>query len=161
MPSVAPRWDAFPAALLDFWTERHLCSLTTLDLTTLDLTTLDLTTLAHRPSGSPSMTVPHVVPVGVALDLEQQCAWVIAGGGSRKVRLLRAAGAAGGPVAACQVDGARWSTLEGTGVVVDDAVAVARACERYAARYRTPRENPERVAIRITVSRFLASASLL
>ena len=53
--SWTPDWAAWPPALLDFWTERHLCTLTTL-----------------RADGR-----PHVVPVGVALDLEQRCAWVI------------------------------------------------------------------------------------
>jgi F420H(2)-dependent biliverdin reductase len=100
------------------------------------------------------------VPVGVALDREERCAWVISSGSSRKVRNLRQR-PDGGPVAAGAVDGARWSTLEGTAVVLDDAASVARACERYAARYRTPRPNPERVAVRITVDRFLASRGLL
>jgi PPOX class probable F420-dependent enzyme len=135
MSAWTPGWDDFPPPLLDFWTERHLCTLTTL-----------------RADGR-----PHVVPVGVALDHEERCAWVIASGASAKVRHLRD----GGPVAACAVDGARWSTLEGTAEVRDDAAAVARACERYAARYRTPRPNPERVAVRITVERFLASRTLL
>ena len=151
MTSWTPGWGDFPPALLDFWTERHLCTLTTL-----------------RPDGR-----VHVVPVGVALDHEQECAWVISGGGSRKIRNLEAApqdvskdgsedgSEDGGQLAACAVDGARWSTLEGTGVVVRDAESVARACERYAARYRTPRENPERAAIRISVTRFLGSAALL
>ncbi len=139
MSSWTPGWDAFPQPLLDFWTERHLCTLTTL-----------------RPDGR-----LHVVPVGVALDHDRRCAWVISGSGSRKVRNLLAAGPEGGQVAACQVDGARWSTLEGTAVVTRDADDVARACERYAARYRQPRPNPERVALRIDVGRFLGSASLL
>ena len=138
MTSWTPGWGAFPEPLLQFWTERHLCSLTTL-----------------RPDGR-----PHVVPVGVALDHEQECAWVITRAGSRKVRNLLEAGPQGGPVAACAVDGPRWSTLEGTGVVVDDAASVARACERYAARYRTPSENPTRVAIRIEVARLVGSAGL-
>ena len=38
---------------------------------------------------------------------------------------------------------------------------VRRAEERYAARYRQPRVNPERVAIRIEVDRFLVSSGLL
>lgn len=138
MTAWAPGWGSFPPSLLDFWTERHLCSLTTL-----------------RPDGR-----LHVVPVGVALDAEQECAWVISSGSSRKVRNLLAAGPTGGQVAACQVDGRRWSTLEGTGVVVHDPESVARACERYAGRYRPPRVNPERVAIRIEVARFVGSAGL-
>ena len=127
--------NELPSALLEFWTERHLCTLTTL-----------------RADGR-----PHVVPVGVALDLEQQCAWVITSGTSVKVRQLRARG----ELAACQVDGKRWSTLEGTGTVLTDAASVARACERYAARYRVPRENPQRVAVRIEIDRFLGSSGLI
>src|SRR5690242_15401153 len=130
--SWVPQWHEFPPALLDFWTERHLCTLTTL-----------------REDGR-----PHVVPVGVALDPEQCCAWVITSRTSRKARNLRASAL----VAACQVDGRRWSTLEGRAGVRDDAGSVARAEERYAARYRTPRPNPDRVAIRIEVDRFLHSS---
>ena len=134
MSSWIPRWDAFPQPLLDFWTERHLCTLTTL-----------------RADG-----LPHVVPVGCALDLEQQCAWVITSGASRKARNA----AASAPVAVCAVDGARWSTLEGRATVLRDEASVARAVERYASRYRQPRPNPERVALRIEVDRFLAGPAL-
>ena len=121
-------------ALLQFWTERHLCTLTTL-----------------RADGS-----PHVVPVGAALDLEHDCLWVITNAGSRKARNV----AADPRVAIASVDGARWSSSEGRAVVADDAVEVARACERYASRYREPRENPTRVALRVSVTRVLAGASL-
>ena len=127
-------WDAFPAALLAFWTERHLCTLTTL-----------------RRDGS-----PHVVPVGVALDPDERCAWVITDGASAKARHL----ASPGLVAAAQVDGARWSTLEGTAVALSDPASVARAVERYAGRYRDPRPNPTRVALRIEVARVLGSTQL-
>jgi PPOX class probable F420-dependent enzyme len=126
-------WDAFPQELLDFWTERHLCTLTTL-----------------RADG-----LPHVVPVGVALDHEERCAWVITFDSSQKVRNL----AHSGVLAACQVDGRRWSTIEGTGVVLTDETSVRRAEERYASRYRTPKPNPRRVAVRIEVERFLVSAA--
>jgi PPOX class probable F420-dependent enzyme len=129
-----PGWGAFPSPLLEFWTERHLCTLTTL-----------------RPDGT-----PHVVPVGVVLDHDERCAWVITGRASAKARHLAAAG----PVAACQVEGRRWSTLEGTGVVRADEGSVARAVELYAGRYRQPRPNPDRVALRVDVARFLASTSL-
>ncbi|WP_340536847.1 pyridoxamine 5'-phosphate oxidase family protein [Nocardioides sp. GXZ039] len=139
MTAWIPGWDDFPPRLLEFWTERHLDTLTTL-----------------RPDGR-----PHVVPVGVALDVEQRCAWVITRSGSRKVRNLLAAGSGGAPVAACQVDGGRWSTLEGSAVVVHDPASVARACERYAERYRPPTPNPSRVALRITVERFVSSSGLL
>jgi F420H(2)-dependent biliverdin reductase len=139
MPSWTPTWGSFPPLLLDFWTERHLAVLTTL-----------------RPDGR-----PHSVPVGVALDHQRECAWVISGGGSRKVRNLLDAGPEGGLVTATSVDGARWSSLEGVAVVRHDPTSVARACERYAARYREPRPNPERVALQITVNRFVGQAQLL
>jgi PPOX class probable F420-dependent enzyme len=132
--SWTPDWAAWPPALLDFWTERHLCTLTTL-----------------RADGR-----PHVVPVGVALDREQRCAWVITSGSSRKARNL----AASPWVAACQVDGRHWSTLEGRATVHADPASVRRAEEQYAARYKTPRENPARVAIRIEVERVLSSSGL-
>lgn len=134
MTSWQPGWEDFPPSLLEFWTERHLCTLTTL-----------------RADGR-----PHVVPVGVALDLEERCAWVITAGTSRKALQV----AADPRVAACQVDGARWSTLEGTARVHTEDVAVRRAEERYAARYRVPRPNPARVALRIEVDRFLLSPTL-
>ena len=129
--SRQPGWEDFPPSLLEVWTERHLCTLTTL-----------------RADGR-----PHVVPVGVALDLDERCAWVITSGTSRKALQT----AADPRVAACQVDGARWSTLEGRAQVRTDEAAVRRAEERYAARYRVPRPNPARVALRIEVERFLIS----
>jgi PPOX class probable F420-dependent enzyme len=119
--------------LLAFLTERHLATLTTL-----------------RPDGS-----PHVVPVGVTYDPATRTARVITSGTSAKVRHLRDGG---GRVAVCQVDGRRWVTLEGTAQVRDDAASVAEAVERYARRYRQPRENPARVAIEISVDRLLGNA---
>ena len=119
--------------LLAFLTERHLATLTTL-----------------RPDGS-----PHVVPVGVTYDPATRTARVITSGTSAKVRHVRDGG---GRVAVCQVDGRRWVTLEGTAQVRDDAASVAEAVERYARRYRQPRENPARVAVEISVDRILGSA---
>jgi PPOX class probable F420-dependent enzyme len=139
MASWTPGWDAFPAPLLDFWTERHLCTLTSV-----------------RADGR-----PHAVPVGVVLDHEEQCAWVITNRTSRKARTITAASPDGVPVAACQVDGRRWSTLEGNAVVLSEPDAVGRAEKKYATRYRVPQPNPMRVAIRIEVDRFLVSASLV
>jgi F420H(2)-dependent biliverdin reductase len=138
MTTWTPGWDAFPPALLDFWTERHLCSLSTV-----------------RSDGR-----PHVVPVGVVLDHEERCAWVITSGTSHKARRIAAGPDAGTPIAACQVDGRRWSTLEGRARVLTDPAAVRRAEEVYAGRYRVPRVNPLRVALRIEVDRFLLSGSL-
>ncbi|MEX5708014.1 pyridoxamine 5'-phosphate oxidase family protein [Parafrankia sp. FMc6] len=186
------------AAFLDFWRERHLCTLTTV-----------------RPDGT-----PHVIAVGVTLDARAGVARVITSRRSRKVRLLAgrggldaagrvavadagsrvaavppttsgagekpsvdgempgrplwnsladrgvepvggasvaASGRVGVPVAVCQVDGGRWSTLEGLAVVRDDPASVAEAERRYAERYRTPRVNPDRVVVEIEVTRVLGS----
>jgi PPOX class probable F420-dependent enzyme len=127
------------AAFAEFWRERHLCTLTTV-----------------RPDGT-----PHVVPVGVTLDLDAldagtgpPIARVICRGGSVKARNAATRGTA----VVSQVDGRRWSTLEGEAVVRSDADAVADAERRYALRYRTPRPNPERVVIEITVFRVLGMA---
>lgn len=134
MTAWVPDWDDFPESLLEFWSERHLCTLTTL-----------------RIDGR-----PHVTPVGVALDVEWQCAWVITSRSS-----LKAVHASADPrVAACQVAGRRWSTIEGTVEVRSDPASIRRAEERYAVRYRTPRPNPSRVALRIQVNRFLRSSGL-
>jgi len=122
-------------AVLEFWTERHLCTLTTL-----------------RRDGS-----PHVVPVGATVDPAAGLLRVIASGGSAKVRQVRAGG---DRVAICQVDGPRWSTIEGRAVVRDDPASVAEAERRYAERYRRPRVNPQRVVIEVTITRVLGSASL-
>jgi PPOX class probable F420-dependent enzyme len=119
--------------LLAFLAERHLATLTTL-----------------RADGT-----PHVVPVGVTYDAATCTARVITSGTSAKARHVRDGG---GRVAVCQVDGRRWVTLEGTAVVRDDAASVADAVERYARRYRQPRENPARVAIEISVDRILGNA---
>ena len=119
--------------LLQFLAERHLATLTTL-----------------RADGS-----PHVVPVGVTFDAATATARVITSGTSAKARHVRDGQAR---VAVCQVEGARWLTLEGTAVVKDDAASVADAVERYAQRYRQPRENPARVVIEISVDRVLGNA---
>ena len=119
--------------LLAFLTERHLATFTTL-----------------RADGS-----PHVVPVGVTYDAATRTARVITSGSSAKARHVRDGQQR---VAVCQVEGRRWVTLEGTAVVREDADAVADAVERYARRYRQPRENPARVAIEITVDRIMGKA---
>ncbi|MEU5779622.1 pyridoxamine 5'-phosphate oxidase family protein [Micromonospora lupini] len=118
-----------------FCAERHLATLTTL-----------------RADGT-----PHVVPVGVTLDAAAGLARVITSGTSHKARQVAAAGDTGTPVAVCHVDGRRWLTIEGRAVLRSDRAAVAEAERRYAERYRTPRPNPERVVIEITVTGLLGS----
>ena len=115
------------AEFAEFWAERHLCTLSTV-----------------RPDGT-----PHVVPIGVTLDQENGIARIITHGASWKVKHVRKAGYA----AVCQVDGRRWSTLEGPAVILDDAESVDEAVRRYALRYKQPRVNPERVVIEIRVKR--------
>lgn len=123
------------SALRTFWTERHLCSLTTL-----------------RADGS-----PHVVAVGATFDPDTRTARIITRDGSIKVRNVdRAAGTA--RVAICQVDGRRWSTLEGAARVSREAEDVAESVRRYAERYRQPRPNPTRVTILVDVDRVLGHA---
>ena len=126
--------DLRSPGLLEFWRERHLCTLTTL-----------------RDDGS-----PHVVPVGATLDVAAGLVRVIASRTSAKVRHVLA----GNPrVAICQVDGRRWSTVEGEAVIRDDPASVAEAERRYAERYRQPRPNPARVVIEVTITKVLGSAA--
>jgi PPOX class probable F420-dependent enzyme len=121
------------AALLEFWAERHLCTLTTL-----------------RRDGS-----PHVVAVGATLEAAAGLVRVISSVSSVHVRHVLAGQ---DRVAICQVDGARWSTVEGKAVVRDSSDAVGEAVRRYAARYRTPRPNPSRVVIEVSVTKVLGSS---
>jgi PPOX class probable F420-dependent enzyme len=121
------------AEFVRFWQERRVCFLST-----------------PRADGT-----PHLVPVGVTYDHATRTARIITGRGTAKVRNVERAGRP--VVAVSQVDGRRWSTLEGTATVRDDAEAVRDAEARYAARYRQPRENPERVVVEIAVRRFLGT----
>ena len=125
--------DLSDPALVAFWRARHLCTVTTV-----------------RPDGG-----LHVTPMGIVLDPEQGLAWGITSRRSLKARNLSVAG--GGQIGVCQVDGRWWSSLAGSADVLDDPETVRQAEERYAERYRTPRVNLERVAIRITVERVLAN----
>ena len=125
--------DDLSPSTLEFLTERHLATLTTL-----------------RPDGT-----PHVVPVGVTYDPATRTARVITSGASAKAGHVRAGQRR---VAVCQVDGRRWLTLEGTATVKDDAASVHDAERRYAQRYRKPRVNPHRVVLEISVDRILGHA---
>ena len=117
---------------LDFLSERHLATLTTL-----------------RPAGS-----PHVVAIAFTFDPEDGVVHIITSDGSQKARNLEKSLWA----AVCQIDGPRWLTLEGRGRVLRDPARVAEAVARYEARYRPVKENPNRVAIEIAVDRILGRA---
>ena len=125
---------ALSDAGLQFVTTRHLATLTTL-----------------RADGS-----PHVTPVGFTWDAGAGVARVICSGASQKARHAQR----DPRVAVCQVDGRDWLTFEGGATVSSDPERVADAVARYAARYRQPRENPQRVVIEIEVTRLLGSAGL-
>jgi F420H(2)-dependent biliverdin reductase len=124
---------ALDEATLAFLTERHLATLTNV-----------------RADGT-----PHVVPVGFTYEPATRLARVITSGTSVKARLAARPGAV---AALCQVDGRRWLTLQGPIHVEDDAAAVGDAVERYAHRYRQPRENPKRVVLVVSVERILGHA---
>ncbi|WP_314455430.1 PPOX class F420-dependent oxidoreductase [uncultured Microbacterium sp.] len=96
----------------------------------------------------------HAVPVG--FTYEDGVVRVIGSRGTQK--FLNAARS--GRASICSVDGGRWISFEGTARVSDDADAVAHAVDLYAARYRQPRVNPDRVVLEIEVERTLGSAAL-
>ncbi|WP_076260499.1 pyridoxamine 5'-phosphate oxidase family protein [Intrasporangium flavum] len=122
--------DLSPEAL-EFLRVRHLATLTT-----------------ARRDGS-----PHVTPVGFTWDAEALVVRVITSRTSQKA----VNAARGGRAAVCQVEGRHWLTLEGSTRVLDDAATVADAERRYAARYREPRPNPQRVVVEIAVDRVLGN----
>jgi PPOX class probable F420-dependent enzyme len=119
---------------LEFVTVRHLATLATL-----------------RGDGT-----PHVTPVGFTWDADAGLARVICSGTSQKARNAER----DARVAITQVDGRLWLTLEGAAVVSADPDRVHDAEQRYAARYRQPRENPQRVVIEVVVTRMLGTADL-
>ncbi|MDT0116048.1 PPOX class F420-dependent oxidoreductase [Microbacterium sp. PRF11] len=96
----------------------------------------------------------HAVPVG--FTYEDGVVRVIGSRGTQKFVNAERSGRA----SVCSVDGAKWLSFEGPARVTDDPDAVARAVELYAARYRQPRVNPDRVVLELTVERMLGSASL-
>jgi PPOX class probable F420-dependent enzyme len=121
--------------MLQFLTERHLATLTTL-----------------RQDGS-----PHVVAVGFSYDASTSRARVITFSTAQKA--LNAA--LGGRAAVSQVDGGRWLTLEGTvrlATMDNDPVEVRQAVAGYAQRYQDPKERDNRVALIIDVDRIMGRA---
>ncbi len=124
--------DDLTPEMLAFLAEYHLASLTT-----------------FRTDGS-----PHVVPVGFSYDHAQHVVRIITFSSSAKYKnALR-----GGRGVVSQVDGGRWLTLEGVVSGTSDVQRVAAAVAGYAARYRTPGERDDRVAVEIAVDRIMGRA---
>lgn len=120
------------ADALEFLAEYHLATLSTLDR-------------AGRI---------HSVPVGITYH--DGVVRVIGSRGSQKFRNAERSGRA----SVNTVDGRRWLSFEGPARVRTDAESVALAVELYAARYRQPRPNPERVVLELDVERVLGSAGM-
>ncbi|MEX1004570.1 MAG: TIGR03618 family F420-dependent PPOX class oxidoreductase [Acidimicrobiia bacterium] len=120
----------FTAADLDFLTERHLGTLTTLR--------------ADR--------TPHVV--AIAFTYDDGFVSIISSDGTRKIVNIEERTRA----VVCQVDGRRWLALEGDAEVLRDPAAVAEGERLFEQRYRPVRENPDRVVIRFAVDRVLGKA---
>jgi F420H(2)-dependent biliverdin reductase len=123
-----------PIDVIKFLTERHLATLTTL--------------------GADGQ--PHVTPVGVTYAPGVRTARVITWATSQKA--INVSKRPGQLVAVCQVDGGRWLTLYGRARVTDDPEVVREGMTRYAARYRKPKERPDRVVIEIEIDRIVGRA---
>ncbi|MFI5040639.1 MAG: pyridoxamine 5'-phosphate oxidase family protein [Acidimicrobiales bacterium] len=124
--------SGLPDNVAAFLAERHLAILTTV-----------------RPDGA-----LHACAVGFTYDQGHQVARVICSRRSIKARNAER----GCRAVVAQVDGLRWLSLEGTAIVRAHPAAVDEAVRRYAQRYRTPADNPERVVIEISVDRILGRA---
>ena len=118
-------------AVSAFLTERHLASLTLI-----------------RSDGS-----PHVSAVGFTWDFEAQLVRVITWADSMKSRIL--VESPGTRAVVCQIDGGRWLSLEGTGSVTADPDRCLEGTQRYAQRYRVPKERSDRTVIEISVDKIL------
>jgi PPOX class probable F420-dependent enzyme len=130
--SAQERNDVLTDAAQEFLSEYHLATLSTLD-------------------GSGRI---HSVPVG--LTYLDGVVRVIGSGGSQKFVNAERSGRA----SVNTVDGRRWISFEGPARVRTDDESVALAVALYAARYRQPRPNPQRVVLELTVERVLGSAGM-
>ncbi len=122
--------EALPPEIVDFLTERHLATLTTL-----------------RADGT-----PHVTAIAFTVDVATRTARVITSDGNQKVRNVERAGDSGAPAVLAQVDGRRWVALEGRMRISRDPQVVGDAEQRYALRYRVPKPNPQRVVLQMDVT---------
>lgn len=128
--------DDLDDSVLDFLSERHLATLTTL-----------------RSDGS-----PHVVAVGFSYDPDARVARVITWGASQKSVNAGRMQAAGQRAAVCQVDGGRWLSLEGPVRLVTDPAAVQPGIDGYTTRYQAPKDRDDRTVVEIDVDRILGRA---
>lgn len=122
--------DELTADELDFLTERHLGTLTTV-----------------RADGT-----PHVV--AIAFTYDDAAVSIISSDGTQKIVNIEQRSRA----VVCQVDGRRWLALEGNAEIQRDPDAVAEGERLFEQRYRPVRENPDRVVIRFAVDRVLGKA---
>ena len=114
---------------LGFLADRHLGTLTTL-----------------REDGS-----PHVVAIAFVYDAGEGLARIITSDNTQKVRNVER----DPRVAVSQIDGPRWLTLEGEATVARHPDRVSAAVAAFESRYRPARDNPNRVAIELAVTRIM------
>lgn len=116
----------------DFLTEPHLATLSTIG-----------------PSGA-----IHVVTVG--FTVHEGLVRIITFDGSQKVRNVERDARA----TVAQITSPQWLSIAGTAEVLRDRESVTLAENLYGQRYRTPRENPQRVVIAITPEKVMSSPGL-
>lgn len=123
--------------------------------TTADLTESELSFLADRHLGTLTTMradgPPHVIAIAFVYDAGEGLVRIITSDNTQKVRNIER----DPRVAVSQVDGPRWLTLEGEAVVTRDPDRVSAAVAAFESRYRPARDNPNRVAIELEVSRIM------
>ncbi|MFP3881263.1 MAG: pyridoxamine 5'-phosphate oxidase family protein [Actinomycetota bacterium] len=126
--------------------------------TTADLTEHELSFLADRHLGTLTTLradgSPHVIAIAFVYDPADGLVRIITSDNTQKVRNVER----DPRVAVSQVEGPRWLTLEGEGVVTRDPDRVSAAVAAFESRYRPARENPNRVAIEFEVTRVMGRA---
>lgn len=126
--------------------------------TAADLTESELVFLADRHLGTLTTMradgSPHVIAIAFVYDADEGLARIITSDNTQKVRNVER----DPRVAVSQVDGPRWLTLEGNGVVARDPDRVSAAVAAFESRYRPARDNPNRVAIELEVTRIMGRA---
>lgn len=99
---------------------------------------------------------PHVTAVGFTYEPERALVRVITWADSWKAKHTASLGTA--QAAVCTVDGGRWLTFSGTATVTSDPEAIRVGVERYAMRYRQPKERDDRVVIELAVDKIVGRA---